>query len=73
MLIKAGFYTRTEVCDAFIQKGEEAGLSFTEILDEGSENKWLGNMTVSNLDKEALGVRKAACRYWIGYWSADHI
>ena len=70
---QAGYYTRTEVCDTFIQKGKEAGLSFTEILDEGFENTWLGNMVVSNLDKEALGVRKAACRYWIGCWSADRI
>jgi len=71
--VGAGSYTQTEICDTFIQKGKEGGLIFIEILDEGVEKKWLGNMSVSNLDKEALGVRKAACRYWIGCWSADRI
>jgi EEF1A N-terminal glycine/lysine methyltransferase len=63
------------VCNSFIEKGKEVGLIFAEILDEdeGVEKKWLGNMEVSNLDKEALGVRKAACRYWVGRWSPDRI
>ena len=47
IFVEQVLYMRTEVCDTFIQKGKEAGLSF-------AERRWLGNMVVSNLDKEAV-------------------
>ncbi|KAL1672966.1 hypothetical protein EV122DRAFT_283428 [Schizophyllum commune] len=37
---------------------------FTNLLHP----KWLGTLEVGGLDKEALALRKAACRLWIARW-----
>jgi len=48
--------------------GEQAGLSFQEVLPSADEREWLGSLEVGGLDKRALGIRKIACRYWVGHW-----
>jgi len=68
--VSAGSYTRAHVCDDFLQKGREAGFIFEEIFTSSEEVRWMGEMKVGGLDSEALAVRKAACRYWIGSWAA---
>ncbi|KAF8155565.1 hypothetical protein B0H34DRAFT_500555 [Crassisporium funariophilum] len=67
--VGAGVYTRPHVCESFLEKGRAINLDFEEIVDEGEEKKWLGTLAVSNLDREALQIRKDACRYWVGRWS----
>ncbi|KAJ7247932.1 hypothetical protein B0H12DRAFT_1124614 [Mycena haematopus] len=62
--VAAGNYTKSEVCDNFLYLSAQAGFKFDEILDE--EREWLGSSSVSGLDNEALTIRKAACRYWVG-------
>ncbi|KAH9478567.1 Protein N-terminal and lysine N-methyltransferase EFM7 [Psilocybe cubensis] len=66
VFIGAGSYTRAHVCENFLQKGEEMGLCLDEIIDN---DKWLGTLPVSDLDLEALSLRKNNCRYWVGRWS----
>lgn len=46
------------------------GLRIEEQVSGGQEEPWLGTMEVANFDKQALSVRKAACRFWIGRWAA---
>ncbi|KAF5390050.1 hypothetical protein D9757_003797 [Collybiopsis confluens] len=65
--IAAGKYTLPDVCDSFLQKAAKAGLKLEENIDENG-SKWLGNLPVSNLDAEALGIRKGNCRFWLGQW-----
>ncbi|KAF7326019.1 hypothetical protein MKEN_00452800 [Mycena kentingensis (nom. inval.)] len=64
--VAAGFYTKPHVCDNFLRLATEAGFAFDEVIAEGEELEWLGTMVVGGLDNDALKVRKAACRYWIG-------
>ncbi|KAJ7061004.1 hypothetical protein C8F01DRAFT_1141555 [Mycena amicta] len=64
--VAAGYYTKPYVCDDFLRLAAETGLVFDEVIAEGEEQEWLGSMSVGGLDKAALKVRKAACRYWIG-------
>ena len=66
--IKAGKYTRPEVCDNFLLKSQSAGLELEEIYDD-ADGKWLGSLQVGNLDNEALALRKSNCRFWIGRWA----
>ncbi|KAF7351376.1 Nicotinamide n-methyltransferase nnt1 [Mycena sanguinolenta] len=57
--------TKEEVCKDFLSLSEQRGFTFEEIsLDEDEE--WLGSFPVGGFDKEALTIRKAACRYWVG-------
>ncbi|KAF8965043.1 hypothetical protein BDZ97DRAFT_1813351 [Flammula alnicola] len=67
--VGAGNYTHAPVCDNFLQKGRSIGLQFDEIGDKDEDRKWLGTLAVSNLDQEALQLRKNNCRYWVGRWS----
>jgi hypothetical protein len=69
LFAQAGHYTRAHVCNDFLQKGKEAGFIFEEIYTLDEEAKWMGEMKVGELDRAALAVRKAACRYWIGSWT----
>ncbi|KAK1219706.1 hypothetical protein PQX77_017567 [Marasmius sp. AFHP31] len=64
--IAAGKYTQAHVCDNFVTLTRNAGFVLNEI-EEDSE--WLGELPVSGLDKEALSVRKGACRFWIARWT----
>ncbi|KAK7451057.1 hypothetical protein VKT23_012732 [Stygiomarasmius scandens] len=68
--ISAGKYTLPHVCSNFVSKAKENGFEIEELLvpDGSEEEKWLGKMQVSGLDEEALGVRKAACRFWVAGW-----
>ncbi|KAF8903337.1 hypothetical protein CPB84DRAFT_1678048 [Gymnopilus junonius] len=67
--VGAGKYTHADVCNNFLVKSESVGIRFEEISDEEGEGKWLGTLSVSNLDHEALVLRKNNCRYWVGRWS----
>ncbi|KDR79972.1 hypothetical protein GALMADRAFT_62054 [Galerina marginata CBS 339.88] len=69
--VGAGNYTHTHVCDNFFEKGRAAGLHFDEISDESEGKKWLGTLPISNLDNDALGLRKNNCRYWVARWSHE--
>ncbi|KAF8162447.1 hypothetical protein K438DRAFT_1618334 [Mycena galopus ATCC 62051] len=64
--VAAGNYTKPEVCDNFLRLSANAGFIFEEIFSSDEEREWLGNSPVSGLDKTALTIRKAACRYWVG-------
>jgi nicotinamide N-methyltransferase len=44
------------------------GLILEEREAKPDEQEWLGSFEVSGLDRHALALRKAACRYWIGRW-----
>ncbi|PPQ81672.1 hypothetical protein CVT25_013350 [Psilocybe cyanescens] len=63
--VGAGSYTHAHVCESFLRKGKAIGLQLDEIIDK---DKWLGTLPVSNLDLEALSLRKSNCRYWVGRW-----
>ncbi|RDB29774.1 Protein N-methyltransferase NNT1 [Hypsizygus marmoreus] len=69
--VSAGNYTHSDVCDNFLAKGRNAGLVFEEIHAGTEETRWLGEMKVSSLDNEALSLRKANCRYWVGRWELE--
>ncbi|KAF7316112.1 hypothetical protein MIND_00129300 [Mycena indigotica] len=64
--VAAGYYTKPHVCENFLRLAAESGLDFDEVIAGGGERDWLGFMDVGGLDKNALTLRKAACRYWIG-------
>ncbi|KAE9389449.1 hypothetical protein BT96DRAFT_890052 [Gymnopus androsaceus JB14] len=66
--VAAGKYTLPEVCSSFLQKATESGFVLQEQIDE-DRSRWLGTLPVSNLDSEALAVRKDNCRFWIGRWA----
>ncbi|KAF9068827.1 hypothetical protein BDP27DRAFT_1294528 [Rhodocollybia butyracea] len=71
VFVAAGKYTRPAVCSSFMDKAAEAGLTFEEHPEYKSDkdgSKWLGSLSVSDLDEEALGVRKGNCRFWVGRW-----
>lgn len=68
--IAAGRYTSPNVCDNFMEIANSEGLCIEEEVSDGQEEPWLGTMEVANFDKQALSVRKAACRFWIGRWAA---
>ncbi|KAK0203661.1 hypothetical protein DFS33DRAFT_1333035 [Desarmillaria ectypa] len=68
--IAAGKYTSLNVCDNFMRVASSEGFSIEEVVPNGQDEPWLGIMEVANLDKEALSIRKAACRFWIGRWAA---
>jgi len=68
-LAQAGKYTHRDVCDDFLLKCQGAGLIFEEIHVDSDEADWKGKMTVAELDKDSLAVRKGNCYYWIGQWS----
>jgi EEF1A N-terminal glycine/lysine methyltransferase len=70
--VSAGRYTRTHVCDSFLAKSKAVGLEFEEVQTNPEEG-WMGTMPVNTLDKEALALRKEACRYWIGRWHPSHL
>ncbi|KAK7033632.1 hypothetical protein VNI00_012632 [Paramarasmius palmivorus] len=67
--VAAGKYTQPHVCDSFIDKAKASGFSFEEVLSPDEESEWMGKLDVSDLDKEALSTRKAACRFWVGRWA----
>jgi nicotinamide N-methyltransferase len=52
---------------------KKAGFSLEEIVVKEEEGKWLGTMSVSNLDEEALTLRKNNCQYWVARWSTDYL
>ncbi|CAK5274722.1 unnamed protein product [Mycena citricolor] len=64
--VAAGKYTKPEVCDNFLALSARAGFAFEEVLPTEEESQWKGKLVVSSLDGEALALRKANCRYWIG-------
>ncbi|KAF9449837.1 hypothetical protein P691DRAFT_774421 [Macrolepiota fuliginosa MF-IS2] len=66
--VAAGNYTIPHVCDVFFAKAKDVGLVFEEVVPGPDETRWLGQLNISNFDDEALSLRKAACRYWIGQW-----
>lgn len=66
--VAAGNYTKPDVCANFVRVAREAGLLIDEILSAPAEQQWLGGMEVGGLDKDALTLRKAACRFWIARW-----
>ncbi|PBK67448.1 hypothetical protein ARMSODRAFT_959032 [Armillaria solidipes] len=68
--IAAGRYTSPNVCDNFMEIANSEGFCIEEEVSDGQEEPWLGTMEVANFDKQALSVRKAACRFWIGRWAA---
>ncbi|KAG7448471.1 uncharacterized protein BT62DRAFT_1056156 [Guyanagaster necrorhizus] len=69
--IAAGRYTSPDVCDNFMKIASCEGFSINEELcPDGQDEPWLGVMEVASFDKQALSVRKAACRFWIGRWAA---
>lgn len=65
---QAGNYTPPHVCDTFLSKAKQQGLTFKEVIPKRDEQMWLGQLEIPNFDHEALSLRKAACRYWIGRW-----
>ncbi|KXN86518.1 Putative nicotinamide N-methyltransferase [Leucoagaricus sp. SymC.cos] len=65
--VAAGNYTRPHVCDSFITKARKLGLVFEEMTMQTNEEGWLGRLEVRGFDNEALSLRKAACRYWVGH------
>ncbi|EEB92763.1 hypothetical protein MPER_08681, partial [Moniliophthora perniciosa FA553] len=67
--VASGRYTHADVCDNFISKAREQGFSFEEILSPEGEAEWMGRLDISDLDKDALTIRKSACRFWIGRWA----
>ncbi|KAK0480647.1 hypothetical protein IW261DRAFT_1473716 [Armillaria novae-zelandiae] len=67
--IAAGRYTSPSVCDNFMKIANSEGLCIEEQVPGGQEEPWLGTMEVENFDKQALSLRKAACRFWIGRWA----
>lgn len=67
--VSAGKYTQRHICDNFLANGQNAGLSFEEILPDAEEIIWEGDMEVGGLDKEDLALRKANCYYWVGRWA----
>ncbi|TFK38048.1 hypothetical protein BDQ12DRAFT_652333 [Crucibulum laeve] len=67
--VGAGSYTKPHVCDNFLALGKQAGLQFEEFQSSDEDKGWNGSMSVSGLDKEALALRKGACRYWVGKWA----
>ncbi|KIK70129.1 hypothetical protein GYMLUDRAFT_34596 [Collybiopsis luxurians FD-317 M1] len=67
--VAAGKYTPPDVCNSFLQKAAKAGFILEEYRSEHN-SKWLGTLPVSNLDPEALGLRKGNCHCWIGRWVA---
>ncbi|EKM76738.1 hypothetical protein AGABI1DRAFT_131032 [Agaricus bisporus var. burnettii JB137-S8] len=66
--VAAGKYTQPHVCDMFLTKAKGSGLILEEWKPKPDEKGWLGSLEVSDLDHDALALRKDACRYWIGYW-----
>ncbi|KAK0220156.1 hypothetical protein IW262DRAFT_1383096 [Armillaria fumosa] len=68
--IAAGRYTSANVCDNFMEIANSEGLCIEEQVSGGQEEAWLGTMEVAKFDKQALSVRKAASRFWIGRWAA---
>ncbi|KAJ6614624.1 hypothetical protein B0H10DRAFT_1803191, partial [Mycena sp. CBHHK59/15] len=62
----AGTYTKPEVCQNFLRIAAQKNFVFDEVLPADGEDEWLGNCTVSGLDRAALATRKSACRYWVG-------
>lgn len=70
--VSAGLYTKPHLCDSFLAKSKAAGLEFEEIRTD-PEEVWMGTMQVNTLDREALALRKAACRYWVGRWNPSHL
>lgn len=65
--VAAGTYTAAHVCAHFVSAAEKAGL----VMDEGVDDAvWRGVLDVhgGGLDREALGVRKGMCRWWVGRW-----
>ncbi|THV07067.1 hypothetical protein K435DRAFT_643999, partial [Dendrothele bispora CBS 962.96] len=71
--ISAGNYTLPHVCDNFVSRARESGFDIEEVLpNQNSEDtEWLGQMEVSGLDREALAIRKAVCRFWIAKWGGQ--
>lgn len=67
--VSAGKYTKSEVCDNFLQKADAAGLNMEEIITDPSE-PWLGELPVKGLSSGDLALRKANCRYWIATWKS---
>ncbi|KAI0346398.1 hypothetical protein BDW22DRAFT_1405258 [Trametopsis cervina] len=65
--VAAGKYTPEAVCARFLELGVERGLEWEEGADE-DDAVWKGELPVSGggLDREALGVRKGMCRWWVG-------
>ena len=64
-------YTAAAHCDAFLCKAAHAGIVFEEQRQQqhpGSDD-WMGTLPVS-LGREALAVRKAVCRWFVGRWAA---
>ena len=49
--------------------GKEVGFVFDEVIADDSESGWLGNIDIPTFDQEALAVRKAASRFWVGRWA----
>lgn len=68
-LLQAGKYTPPHVCDHFFDVARDAGIVFDELTPKEDECGWLGTLEVPSFDAEALAVRKAACRFWIGNWA----
>ncbi|KAI5888363.1 uncharacterized protein SCHCODRAFT_02513060 [Schizophyllum commune H4-8] len=46
----------------------DAGPTIRHELTDLLHPEWLGTLEVGGLDKEALALRKAACRLWIARW-----
>lgn len=66
--IAAGKYTKPHVCESFLERGRIAGFTFEEITPKAEDLSWRGQFQVGGLVRDALSVRKAACRYWMGRW-----
>ena len=57
--------TSTYSLDTLTQPtSQDTQKEFTDLLHP----EWLGTLEVGGLDKEALALRKAACRLWIARW-----
>ncbi|EIW81331.1 hypothetical protein CONPUDRAFT_153884 [Coniophora puteana RWD-64-598 SS2] len=69
--IAAGKYTKPEVCHNFVRAAKEAGIICEEHTTDEKSIVWRGKMTVSGLNKDDLGVRKAMCRWWVGRWASS--
>ncbi|KAJ7599058.1 putative methyltransferase-domain-containing protein [Mycena floridula] len=69
LYVAAGKYTKSNVCQSFIEKATLTGLNLVEKTPDEADCFWQGKYPVSKLDPEDLAVRKAACRFWVGEWA----
>ncbi|KIY48361.1 hypothetical protein FISHEDRAFT_65602 [Fistulina hepatica ATCC 64428] len=69
VFVSAGNYTKAHICDTFVSKAAAANLMMGEVPPGENFNVWLGKNAVNGLDRDALGLRKSVCRFWIGRWA----